>query len=479
MPNISYSTDCEAAPPRVQRLLDPAGAIAAAALLLLWPAAINHYPLVFADTGTYVSQAVERYLGWDRPVFYSFFLLLLHWQLTLWPAIVVQALLAAHTLYLALRAFASNRRLWVVPAVAGVLSATTALPWVAAQITPDLATALLPLVLALLVIVPERLGAGERWWLAAFATGLIVVHLSNVILAPLLLVGLLPLRRILGATARLGAAGLLRAGGPWLLALLALSTVNLIGHGRFVPAPYGNIFYLARSIYDGPARMVLERDCAAAGWHVCAVLRAPLPANADDLLWDFDGPLWRDEGTPAALSAEAGQIIRRAIAEDPREIVGAALANMVMQLRQFTAGDGLSAWPHTVTPVIRRDFPPAEAARYEAALQTLDRLHIPRWLEHVHFAVFVAGLAALLITLTFCLRNRDPLAGLCVAALICLLGNAAITGALSGPHDRYQARVVWLAPFAALAAVAALGRSRSGISPLPGRASVSVPAASA
>lgn len=479
MANISYSTDCEAVPARLPGLLDPAGAIAAAALLLLWPAAINHYPLVFADTGTYVSQAVERYLGWDRPVFYSFFLLPLHWQVTLWPAILAQALLAAHTLYLVLRAFAGNRRLWAVPAVACVLSASTALPWVAAQLTPDLTTALLPLVLALLVIVPERLNAVERWWLAAFATGLIAMHLSNVMLAPLLLSGLLPLRRHLGATARLGAVGLLRAGGPWLLALLALSAVNLIGHGRFSPAPYGNIFYLVRSIYDGPALAVLERDCPAARWRVCGVMRAPLPPNADDLLWDFDGPLWRDGDTPATLSVEAGEIIRRALEEHPRESLGAALANMAMQLRRFATGDGLRAWPHHVTPVIRRDFPPAEVARYDAALQTQGRLHIPRWLEHAHFAVFIAGLAGLLTTLLLGLRNRDPLTGLCVAVLVCLLGNAAITGGLSGPHDRYQARVVWLAPFAALTAAAALGRPRAGVSPLPGRTSVSAPAAPA
>ena len=43
--------------------------IVLAAAALLWPAAWNGYPLVFADTGTYLSQAIEHYAGWDRPVF--------------------------------------------------------------------------------------------------------------------------------------------------------------------------------------------------------------------------------------------------------------------------------------------------------------------------------------------------------------------------------------------------------------------------
>ena len=30
--------------------------------------------------------------------------------------------------------------------------------------------------------------------------------------------------------------------------------------------------------------------------------------------------------------------------------------------------------------------------------------------------------------------------------------NALVTGALSGPHDRYQARIAWLLPFAGLLA---------------------------
>ena len=41
------------------------------AALLLWPALWNGYPLVFSDTGTYLSQAINHYVGWDRPIFYS------------------------------------------------------------------------------------------------------------------------------------------------------------------------------------------------------------------------------------------------------------------------------------------------------------------------------------------------------------------------------------------------------------------------
>src|ERR1700733_705892 len=78
-------------------------AVPAAACSLLWPALWNFYPIVFADTGTYLSQAIEHYAGWDRPVFYSLFMLPLHLTVTVWPVVVVQALLTAWVLRLVCR----------------------------------------------------------------------------------------------------------------------------------------------------------------------------------------------------------------------------------------------------------------------------------------------------------------------------------------------------------------------------------------
>ncbi len=87
-------------------------AVPAAAALLLWPALWNGYPIVFADTGTYLSQAINHYAGWDRPVFYSLFMLPLHATVTLWPVVVVQALLTAWVLWLVCRV--------LVPRLSGV-----------------------------------------------------------------------------------------------------------------------------------------------------------------------------------------------------------------------------------------------------------------------------------------------------------------------------------------------------------------------
>jgi O-antigen/teichoic acid export membrane protein len=431
------------------------------AALLLWPALWNGYPLVFSDTGTYLSQAIEHYLGWDRPVFYSLFLLPLHLTLSTWPAVAAQALLAAYTLHLVRRILLpAISAWWLLPGV-GFLSLATALPWFAAQLMPDIFTALLVLVLALLVLVPERLSRRERVWLVMFGAFMIAVHHSHVLLAVGLLAVLLPLRRWLGAAAPLGCRGVSMVVAAPLLAMTAIVAVNAVGFGRVALWPFGNVFLLARIVYDGPGMDVLRRDCSQAGWRLCAFVDQ-FPDNADDFLWRPDGPVARAGGAKR-VSAEADSIISAALIGEPGSELRAFLANTAGQSAQFATGDGLEAWPSTVTPWLERAFPRGEVAAYTAARQTQGTLAVPGWMQTLHAGVALLGVAACCALVPLALRRRQVAGGLCVAALLALLGNAAITGGLSGPHDRYQSRVMWLPPLVALLAIPGVvaGKSRA------------------
>ena len=472
---VSFSTDCEARR-RVARAAFVSGL--PAGLFLLWPALLNRYPLVFSDTGTYLSQMVERHLGWDRPVFYSLLVLPLHLTLTTWPVIVAQAGLTLYAMRLAMRLFAGDAR-WLT-AILAVLAVATPLPWVTAQLIPDFATALLTLLLPVLAVPSERLAWREHWLVALLVTGLITLHQSNVLLAPLLLLVLLPLRRRLGAVAPLGWRGLLLAGGPLVAATLGLTAVNAIGHDRFSPSPYGNVFALARSLADGPAMDALRRHCPQSGWRLCFLVREGQPRSADEFLWPADSALARAGGAKR-VATEADAILLTALREEPGAVVRGALRNTARQLGMVATGDGLQPWPGTVTPVIHRDFPPAESRRYDDALQTQGRLSVPRGLQALHAAALVLGVAATLVWLAVALRRRHAVSALCVAVLVCLLGNAAITGALSGPHDRYESRVVWLPVFVPFVAGLALRRrmALSRVSPSPDRVPADVAAPSA
>ena len=443
--NPAFKTDTVQHGSSRKPLCSSAATILASAALLLWPALFNGYPLVFSDSGTYISQAVQRYLGWDRPVFYSLFLLTLHMKLTTWPVVIVQSLCAAGMLHFVHRSlFGSRSPPWLLVPLTLSLSVATALPWFTTKLMPDLYTGLLLLAYALLIFVPERLAHWDRLLLMLAASAMIGLHQSNLPLALGLLFVIVPFRQRLGAESCLGIGGLARLVAAPGLAALALISMNLVGHGRVSVSPFGNVFILARVIYDGPGMRTLERECPDQGWRLCDYLRH-FPPNSDGFLWDSDSPLAKAGGAKI-VSDEANSIVIASLQAEPWAELRAFVGNTLQQLAQFATGDGLGAWPATVTPWIERDFPSFEAKAYSMSRQTRGRLAVPEWMERLHAGFALAGIAGTLIVVLV-RRRRDLATGLCAVVLAGLLGNAMITGGLSAPHDRYQSRVMWLPPF--------------------------------
>lgn len=432
--------------------------------ILLWPALLNGYPLVFADSGTYLGQAIQHYLGWDRPAFYSLFLFLLHWKISTWPIVVVQALLTLYVLGAAIRAFVPGLSPRLLLPLCAILAVLTPLPWFVDQIMPDLFTALLAILIAILVLAPAGFGRLEMPAIAGLATAMIVFHLSHIWIALGLLAILLPTRRWLGASSVLGWRGLALAASPLLAAIAMLCAVNCAAFGRLSVSPFGNVFLLARLLYDGPAEVVLERDCGTVHWHMCRYIDVLPPhrtlyPSSDDFLWEPKGPL-HSLGGAKLLSLEAGSIISHALHEQPLQVLRASLSNLGHQLLLFQSGDGLHAWPGEVGPVILRNFPAGERRAFLASRQSRGVLAVPDWLRLLHVLGYVAGVVGTMACLVVGIVRRSPMALLCAAVLLCLLGNAAVTGILSGPHDRYQNRVIWLALLAPLL-VAATHLSRA------------------
>ena len=105
----------------------------------------------------------------------------------------------------------------------------------------------------------------------------------------------------------------------------------------------------------------------------------------------------------------------------------------------------------TVSSLIARFFP-RELDRFLAGRQQ-SRLLLAdaQALSPLHQAVAVCGLLALVVLPVVALRRRRfslGLVALVVFVLAAAIGNAAITGGLSGPAVRYQARLAWLFVFA-------------------------------
>ncbi len=420
--------------------------------ILLWPAFYNGFPLIFSDTGTYISQVLEGHLGWDRPPFYSLFLFVAGWGRSAWPPVILQAACAVLLI--------SRTRIVIWPSLAGraatladlamiAMLSATALPWTVSELMPDLFTALLALGLFVLIF-DEGLNSISRLGLALGLAAVMTFHLTNLPLyAGLCLILLpaawfklaqLPLRHLIVAPA---------------LAVAALVAMNLIGEGRASISPFGATFYLARLLANGPARQTLASDCPARHWSLCRN-QGSLPASADGFLWRPDSPLYRDGG-PKALIGQTRQIIAHTLAEHPRAVARDAIADTLRQLTMFKSGDGLRPWHLTAGATIRRDFPPRAVAAFDQSRQARGRLILFAWLRWLNMVMEILGSAGCVVIVTAAWWRRrlsaPKLPWLAAMALLTLLGNAMLTGSLSGPHDRYQSRVMWLPALAALLAL--------------------------
>jgi hypothetical protein len=441
--------------------------VALAALMLVWPGFWNGYPLVFADTGTYLGQALLVFLGWDRPPFYSAFLFATHWRLTLWAPMLAQGLVVAHLLSVTLRALGRPNP-WLLLPVAFTLSVLTGLPWVTAQLIPDVFTGVVVLALWLLGFRAACLSAGERLWLMLLAAAATAFHQSHVPLAlGLALCGAVLLLAWRGP--RLAMVGAARMALPALLAVAALVAVNHVGHKRASPSPFGSVFLAARLIYDGPGMEMLRRTCPEAGWRICPALDR-LGPHHNVFLWEPTSPLWTELGGPKNWAPEAFAIVTATLREAPGAVALRVLGNTLEQFRLIDTGDGLERWPGIPGPEphIARFFPRELesflAGRQQRGLLLADA----EALAPLHRAVALGGFLALL-ALPALARRRLGLAGvaLIVFVLAAGVGNAAITGGLSGPAVRYQARLAWLFAFApaalALAAPAAAASVRQPV----------------
>jgi hypothetical protein len=141
-----------------------------------------------------------------------------------------------------------------------------------------------------------------------------------------------------------------------------------------------------------------------------------------------------------------------------------ALTAAGRQLIDMRSGEGVldTIW-HTYSIIER--YVPAAVPAMKAARQQHGAGFGFETLNLLHWPVGLLSMALLpLIVLTMrgpALREAREFAA--VIALT-VLGNAVVCGVFSNPHDRYGARVVWLATFAVILAGLAL-RNRRGIPP--------------
>lgn len=432
------------------RVTDPAWVwISAVAipLLLVLPALWNGYPLLQYDTGGYLARWYEGYLVPSRSTVFGLYL---HYGETssFWINLGIQALATLWILQLALRVFGLFGP-WRLTAISLALILTTALPWLASTLLTDIFTGLSVLALFILVVHGRQISTIEKCSLFAFAAFAAATHSATLaVLLGLCCAGWIArpfLRDRIAVSGLLQGTLTLAAGAAMLLS----ANFALSGKLAWTPGGYGVAF--GRMLQDGIVKRYLDDHCPRQQLKLCPY-RNELPATADQFLWGSS--VFDDLGRFQGLNDEMGLIVRRSLVEYPLRQAEAAIVATAQQLVQVGTGEGTSVWIGHTYGIIER-YIPSQIKSMRAAYQqhsnidfaAINRLHVP-----VALASMLAVVAIFAVAIWR--RRLDDLALLAATVTLALLGNAFVCGVISGPHDRYGARLAWVASFVALMALA-------------------------
>lgn len=426
--------------PRSAARLTEAVLAVAATMLLALPAFWNGFPLLEYDTGGYLARWYEGYLVPSRPAPYGL-LLNVGSLLDFWPVVALQCVLTVWVVTLTMRGHGLQPRPLTRLAIFILLALATTLPWIASVLLTDIFVGVAVLALYLLIFRRDDLDRIERTALIVIVGFAAATHSASLLLVI--------------------ALGILAAAAAWLwpaivprTALRPVASAVVLGFaillaGNFIvtkrlawtPGGYGIVF--GRLLEDGVVNRYLDEHCGQRHLKLCAV-RDKLPRNADLFLWGDEtfNKLGRFDG----LGAEMRSIVLESLADYPIENIGLALRAAARQLVSVGTGEGVldSIW-HTYGMIEDHtpwNVPAMRAARQQHGVLQFDGIN------RLHEPVALISMALLLAPLLLALwrRRMSAITPLAASVTLAILVNAAILGPLSNPHDRYGARIVWLAP---------------------------------
>jgi len=412
------------------------------------PAIWNRFPLLQYDTGGYLARWYEPYLVPSRAVAYGL-ILNVGAALSFWPVVLGQSALTVWVIALILRVHGLGGRPGLLAGIVAGLSVFSTLPWLTSILLTDIFAGLAVLALYLLLLRANDLNGREQTGLVALIAASVATHsatfavlltlLAAATLLSLVAPGRLPRRR-------LGNGALAIALGATLV-FAANATVTK----RLTWTPGGFALSFGRMLQDGIVKKYLDEHCPKARLVLCAY-KNELPRDADE--WFWGSPLFDKLGRFKGLDHEMERIALASLAEYPLLQIKTAVIATARQLIDVRTGEGVvsSIW-HTYGIVER--YCPDLVPEMRAARQQHGEINFTL-INRVHYPVALACLLLLPLIGGYMLRRPEmnELGELAAVCLLALLANAFVCGTLSNPHDRYGARLIWLAlTVAAIAAV--------------------------
>lgn len=426
------------------------------------PAVVNGYPLLFWDSGLYISGLRGNFPG--MPVYYK----LLVWVIStppggLWLVVLVQSAVTTWILLLTMRA-AGMVSVWATACAAAAVMAFTQLPWLASWIMPDLFGGLGILALFLLVFCRDQLARVEAAALLVLLAFSALAATANLLLFAATGTLALVLQRAVADPAP-------RSSWVWGACLIGAVVVlavlpNAMLYGKPSINAGGSALFFSRTVDTGIMQPYLRAHCPTLSAPVCAQLPAIEASSPGGQPFLWDGPAdaldaWHDpDGSIGRIAtAAAFSDLPKLAAFALGDIAGLA-ARPVLEYHAHGEFVPLDADDEGPRQTIEQRYPD-QLAQFLSARQQLGTLrnYFP---APLYLATSLLGYALLLLSLTFSFRAHPRLAMLALATLAFVTLGLVIHGGLVGAYARYHAKLGWVAwPVLAIVAATLFGGGRA------------------
>ena len=480
----------------------PAGTallIGLVAVILALPAILNGAPFLYFDSATYIAQGQAAVLtmpfGLDfgidvlpsgrevaavaatdqtpplivggRSIYYGVLAYLTYGATQAWGLVLIQGLAVGFPLVILVRRFAGRRlALWSMGSAAALAFLTPAGVFVG-MIMPDIWAGAMVLAVACLAIGGDADARPPPLWEVLALSGIcltaVLFHLSHLaLLLALIASGLLawPLWRGIGPQVR--ARLLLPLGASIAVGILGPIVFATVVERTYGSPPISRPHLTAHLVDMGPGTAYAREACLrddAPPMAICELVDR-LPMTWIEFLFDPD---------PRSGAFEpASDAMKRALAEDDLRFVAGTFLHDPVGVSLGLLTDGIAQLgtfsvlgvpiTHGDATSIAESVPPAlaEATRGSVLYRHPDLLRLPSTpiLAALGLATLFAFFAERHLRAAASVSGRpSPIAvvtGICLAGIVL---NAFVCGMLASPYPRFQARIVWLLPIAALLAV--------------------------
>jgi hypothetical protein len=422
------------------------------AFSLLIPAFYNGYPLVYSDTGSYITSGMELTIPKDRPIMYGLFANLFSLHFSLWLVIFVQSFIVFYVLWQTFKlGFNTVSKIFFIISIA-LFSWFTGLGWYTSQLMPDIFT-IVTICTLLLLLFKKKYSLYQTIIFSAVLIFSINTHFSNYLIA------LLTIALVFAITRSNFIPNVKKEVSfrlPVLIAIVAIaigSMTNFIIGNTFKVSQNSHVFLMGKMLDSGVLKSFLDDNCSTKNYELCEC-KNTLSETSRNLLWDASSPLQK-KGEWKNSEAGYNEILFD-IATSPKHLflfIYNAMCSSLTQLFQNEVGSGVvSNWysdptspPHQV---VSKYFP-FELNQYKQSRQNTNL-----WEQNIDlslinyinfFLLIIASIFIIIVFLDSKKRQRYSIESQIIVLTILtgIMINAIVTASLANVYDRLQARVSW------------------------------------